>query len=102
MIYTSCQYFCCINKAFSPIFQNVLQYFLFACYTGLTWKDLESLDYSEIENRGYIYLISKRRHKTDSYFVVPLIEQARGMIILSQKKSPVFPNIYTKKNQTYT
>lgn len=53
--------------------QKVLKYFLFACYTGLTWGDLVSLDYREIERRGNVAIISKKRQKTGNHFIVPLI-----------------------------
>ena len=85
------------SDTLSRSLQNVLEYFLFACYSGLTWSDLESLDYSEIEKRGQTYLISKRRKKTSSPFVVPLMDKARRLINLSKEEGQVFPNMLTNQ-----
>ena len=73
--------------------QNVLRYFLFACYTGLTWGDLVSFNYKEIEQRGDVYVINKKRQKTDARFIVPLLYNARRLIDLSQSEGKVFPAI---------
>ena len=77
--------------------QNVLTYFLFACYTGLTWGDLVSLDYKEIEKEEDTYLINKKRQKTENQFIVPLIDKARILIDLTKKEGKVFPYILTNQ-----
>jgi integrase/recombinase XerC len=77
--------------------QNVLQYFLFACYTGLSWSDLERLEYTDIENRGDKYIIHKHRQKTDQLFIVPLMTQAQKFIDLDQKEGKVFPNMLSNQ-----
>ncbi len=81
--------------------QKVLKYFLFACYTGLTWGDLVSLDYEEIERRGAVAIITKKRQKTGNQFIVPLISMAKRLIDLTQKRGKVFPKILSnqKANQ---
>jgi len=77
--------------------QKVLKYFLFACYTGLTWGDLVSLDYREIERRGNVAIISTKRQKTGNHFIVPLISNARLLIDLTQKSGKVFPKILSNQ-----
>jgi len=77
--------------------QEVLKYFLFACYTGLTWSDLVSLKYSEIERKLSSYVIHKRRKKTDQVFVVPLISNAKRLIDITQEQGKVFPNMISNQ-----
>jgi len=77
--------------------QVVLRYFLFACYTGLTWGDLVSLKYDEIEQSLSSYVIKKKRQKTKQSFVVPIIENARRLIDLRQELGLVFPEILTNQ-----
>lgn len=77
--------------------QRVLKYFLFACYTGLSWSDLANLDYKEIEPAGDTYVITKKRQKTKNIFIVPLLEKARLLIDLSQNEGTVFPEMLTNQ-----
>jgi len=77
--------------------QNVLKFFLFSCYTGLSWGDIESLKYSEISQRLNSYIIEKRRKKTDVAFVVPLIKKAKDMIDLDNEEGKVFPKIISNQ-----
>ena len=77
--------------------QNVLRYFLFACYTGLTWGDLVSLNYKEIEREGETYLINRKRQKTENQFIVPLMDKARILIDLTNKDGKVFPQILSNQ-----
>ncbi|MGK0364954.1 MAG: integrase/recombinase XerC, partial [Saprospiraceae bacterium] len=73
--------------------QNVLKYFLFACYTGLSFADLEALDYSCIyENAGELFIKGKRK-KTDSAFLVPLLRNAKELIDVKRKEGIVFPKM---------
>ncbi len=77
--------------------ERVLKYFLFACYTGLSWGDLSSLDYSEIEKRGEVHVISKERGKTGQLFVVPLMAKAKKLIDMEQGKGKVFSDIISNQ-----
>ncbi|MCR9287209.1 MAG: tyrosine-type recombinase/integrase [Bacteroidetes bacterium] len=80
-----------------PNLQHVLRYFLFACYTGLTWRDLESLKFEEIFANEGEYFIRKKRKKTDNLFIVPLLQSAKDLIDLDQDEGLVFENIYTNQ-----
>lgn len=44
--------------------KEILRYFLFACYTGLRYRDLENLTYSKIIDEKYIYLVQQKTGKT--------------------------------------
>ena len=88
----------CYDQGYLPShLQETLRYFLFACYTGLTWRDLVTLKYDEIQKRGSTYLISSKRQKTDNHFIVPLLNEAIQLIDVGLREGPVFPNI--KSNQ---
>jgi len=77
--------------------QNVLKHFLFACYTGLSFSDLEALDYSCIYENGGEFFIRGKRKKTNSAFLVPLLKNAKKLIDISQKEGLVFPNMITNQ-----
>jgi integrase/recombinase XerD len=82
--------------------QGVLKYFLFACYTGLTWKDIVNLSYEDIEQKGYTFIIGKKRHKTGIHFTVPLIQKAKDLIDVREKEGRIFPDMLSnQKSNTY-
>ncbi len=53
--------------------RNVLEYFLFACYTGLRYRDIKNLRYSNIENN----MITLTMHKTKERVTIPIISKAK-------------------------
>jgi len=85
------------SEVLSKKLQSVLRYFLFVCYTGLSWKDLCNLDYAEIKDLNGVFVISKKRHKTKMEFSVPLLQEAKNLIDLQQKKGTVFPDIISNQ-----
>jgi len=56
---------------------NVLRYFLFACYTGLRYQDMKSLSFKHIHDRSWIELIM---HKTNEVVRIPIIEAASRLL----------------------
>ena len=56
--------------------QNVMQVFLFSCFTGLRYSDLLSLDASEI----FDWKIRKQTHKTGEPVYIPIPIQARLLL----------------------
>lgn len=67
--------------------RRVLDVFLFCCYTGFAWKDVEQLVYSDIgthEETG-VRFIEKARHKSGTNQIVPLIPQAEQLIAKYRK-----------------
>lgn len=60
--------------------QTVLEYFLFACYTGLRYTDLKDLRFSDIDSilgEPHIRIIM---HKTKGEVTIPLIPKALALI----------------------
>lgn len=75
----------------TPDYKRVLQYFLFACYTGLRYSDILELKFKHIFENNYI---EKVIFKTESVNRIPLSDRAKKLLprmILSEK--PVF-NVY--------
>lgn len=66
--------------------QNVMQVFLFSCFTGLRYSDLYSLDASEI----FDWKIRKQTHKTGEPVYIPIPLQARLLLPEKLKQGKVF------------
>ena len=84
--------------------QNVLQYFLFACYTGMDLTDLGNFHFCDIENFRDWKTINRRRKKTDDPYYVPIIEQANKLLPeqeLKKKDDKVFRIISGQKTNSY-
>ena len=56
---------------------NVLRYFLFACYTGLRYSDIQELCNCHIIENNRIELI---QHKTQERVIIPLSKKALGLL----------------------
>ncbi len=81
--------------------QNILKQFLFACYTGLAYGDIQALDYADIfvHTDGTLY-IEKDRYKTDIRFVCPLMPEALELIDYPGQ-GKVFRGISNKNTNDY-
>jgi len=66
--------------------QDVMQAFLFSCFTGLRYSDLHSLDASEI----FDWKIRKQMHKTGESVYIPIPLQARLLLPEKKELGPVF------------
>lgn len=66
--------------------RNVMQVFLFSCFTGLRYSDLRSLDSSEI----FDWKIRKLTHKTGEPVYIPIPIQARLLLPHNLKPGLVF------------
>ncbi|HQF10660.1 MAG TPA: site-specific integrase [Paludibacteraceae bacterium] len=77
-------------------YKTVLHYFLFACYTGLRYSDIEQLKWNHIiENQ--IYLV---QHKTNELVQIPLSENA--ISLLPEKRSEhIFDVLSNQKSNEY-
>lgn len=63
--------------------QNVLRYFLFACFTGLSFADIKDLRKRDITSKAEFNgkrFISMKRKKTGTQVLVPLIPQALALL----------------------
>ena len=66
--------------------QDVMRVFLFGCFTGLRYSDLQSLDASEI----FDWKIRKQMHKTGDPVYIPIPLQARLLLPENLKSGKVF------------
>lgn len=66
-----------INNTLKPNKANVLRYFLFCCYTGLRYSDINNLKFNDIKDEKYI---SISMIKTKEKVNIPLSEKAKLLI----------------------
>ena len=80
---------------------NVLRYFLFACYTGMRYKDVYDLRFTNLKTVNDAVYLDFKQHKTNKLSFIPVIDQAKELIPLihfdQQKVFMVFANQYTNK-----
>jgi len=76
--------------------KKTLQYFLFACYTGLRYSDIKELKHAHIFLGEHSY-IEKEMFKTSRMVKIPLIDQAK--MLISEKALPQIPVFNTYCNQ---
>ena len=68
------------NNEIKPNLRNVLRYFLFACYTGMRFRDVHDLRALNIVTVEGIQVVEYAMHKTKKPTLTPLIEQAVKLI----------------------
>jgi site-specific recombinase XerD len=66
--------------------ENVLKYFLFACYTGLRYTDVKNLTFSDVRDSSVYIRMDKTRVVTS----IPLTTQAKKLIISGCPEETVF------------
>ncbi len=77
-----------------PIEKEILQYFLFSCYTGLRYSDLKSLQTNAICDK----MLKIKMHKTGYWITIPLTNKATQLLpsTIDSGTHPVF-RIYCNK-----
>lgn len=68
------------KKELKPIPQEVLRYFLFACYTGMRWRDIKELKWENIKSTAGTTWVEFIQHKTQKPAKLPLIPLALDLI----------------------
>jgi integrase len=76
---------------------NVLEYFLFSCYTGLRYSDVKQLRYKNIID-GNISIVTK---KTQKKVEIPLIPQAKRFVGKGLPEQKVFRVISDQPTNRY-
>jgi integrase len=66
-----------MRNSMSAKLNNILNYFLFSCLTGLRFQDIKDLKYKHIIEDKYIELIM---HKTKERIIIPLIDKAKVIL----------------------
>ena len=74
------------HKILTPNEQETLRVFLFSCFTGLRFSDLQSLDATEITD----WKIRKQMHKTGDAVYIPIPLQARLLLPPNKATGKVF------------
>ena len=75
-------------------FKNVLEAFIFSCYTGLRHGDVKSIKYSQIRNNIIDKKLDKKTGNGYKRLIVPLSAPARAMIDTNNTSDDlVFPNL---------
>ncbi len=93
------------TEPLSPNQQNVLEYFLFACYTGLRYSDLKNLKFKDIkpdtiEGKEYLF-IEIDMHKTGKPVDIPIMPFAKKFLkegLPNQHIFRVFTNQATNRH----
>lgn len=81
------------NKFYKPIYKDILNYFLFACYTGLRYSDLKTFSKDSIVGE-FIHL---RMHKTGYLVNIPLSKKAKMFIPKTPFNSECVFRVYCNK-----
>ena len=93
------------SEILRPSLQKVLEQFLFACYTGLSYADLKKLSYEDLENIDGSWVISGIRQKSQRTkplnFTIPLMDNAVKMLDLTKKTGLVFDVNTNQKTNLY-
>ncbi len=82
------------GKITNSMEKEILQYFLFSCYTGLRYSDLKSLKKNSIEGNA----VKINMHKTGHFVSIPLTQKSFQLLPakMSSGSEPVF-RIYCNK-----
>jgi len=60
--------------------QNVLRYFLFACYTAMRYRDVYDLRFVNLKYQSDMAFLDFVQHKTNKHTLIPLIDQAKELL----------------------
>lgn len=81
--------------------KDILEYFLFDCYTGLRHNDLKALTYSKIkdvlDNENKHKIIEITQHKTKINVSIPLIEKSNRFLKTKYLQSEKIFNVRTSQ-----
>jgi site-specific recombinase XerD len=87
-----------MKDEFNGKVKNVVQYFLFSCYTGLRYQDIKDLKFKNVEKDRVVV----KMHKTHDTVTIPLIERSLQLIPERQNpEDPVFSVISNQKTNDY-
>ncbi len=90
------------NCSMLPGQKNVLRYFLFACYTGMRFGDVQNLRFVNLHKQKETLWLYFTQQKTKKYTQIPLIPQAVALLpkkkFEQQKIFRVVPNQTTNRH----
>lgn len=73
-------------------FDRVRDLFLFQCYTGLAYADLNKFDFNKVIERDGKYIIHDVRHKTGEDYYIVLLSNAIAILKKYDYKLPLITN----------
>lgn len=76
----------------SESIDKVRDMFLFQCYTGLSYSDMATFDFSAVEERNGWHVVTGRRQKTGEDYYTVLLEPAMDILRKYDFKLPVMTN----------
>lgn len=68
------------EKTLAANLQNVLRYFLFACFTAMRYRDVTDLRFVNLKYQADAPYLDFVQHKTKKHTLIPLIDQAKELI----------------------
>lgn len=77
---------------------KVLDRFLFCCYTGLRYSDVNTLYYENLHHCTHGYYLKKIQVKTNEQVIVPLNQYAEKLVNVTQTSGVVFEPITNQYN----
>lgn len=85
-------------KGLKPGVEMARLRFVFSCFTGLRFSDIQDLRWTDIITINNQYKISKYTIKTDEYIYIPLPKRATEILqALDKNRETVFPPITNQK-----
>lgn len=72
--------------------KRVRDLFLFQCYTGMSYADMQRFDISKVEQRGNKYILRDTRQKTEEEYTLVLLPQAMEILARYNNKLPITSN----------
>lgn len=93
--YLTPEEFAQLKKAIMPSerLQNVLDLFIFQCYTCLSYTDLKDFDAAKIQEKDGKRFYIGLRNKTQKDFTIPLLSEAQAILDKYEGKLPVISNV---------
>lgn len=76
----------------TPYIEQSKDLFLFQCYTGLAYADLERFDFKKVEKKGQRLILRDTRRKTGTGFHIVLLPEAMEILKKYDFKLPVYSN----------
>jgi integrase len=85
----------------NPSYDKVVDLFLFSCFTGARWSDIETFNKAQIEETKGSYDWKFRSFKTKKLQIIPLTGYASGAIDILKKYDFELPKISAQKFNFY-
>ncbi|MDR2653073.1 MAG: site-specific integrase [Prevotellaceae bacterium] len=91
------------SRTLAEPLQNVLRYFLFSCFTGLRYSDVQSFSYNNIVGSTIVVQMIKTKNETGKTVKIPITSGVSELIRDANPKSgyPIFRVISDQKTNKF-